>query len=151
MADTEDRKPKSPESAPGSPPTREAEPQSAPQPRAKVDLAEPETLSVVVVDTPVAEPVPETRVEVPVRVPVRTDIPVEEPPARPRVSSGYLFLVVLIVGVLFLSFKNIYQPLFVHVEDSIERRVLGEPSKIYQAPESNPHTHQQKEKHSLKW
>lgn len=151
MAETDDRKPKSPDSASPSPPTPESESRSAPQGQAKVDLAEPETLSVVVVDTPVAEPVPETRVEVPVRVPVRTDIPVEEPPLGRRVSSGYLFLVVLIVGVFFLLFKNIYQPFFVHVEDSVERRVLGEPSKIYQAPQSNPHTHQEKEKHSLKW
>jgi len=151
MAEGDERKPQSPAPASPSPPAPESESQSAPQARAKVDVAEPETLSVVVVDTPIAEPVPETRVEVPVRVPVRTDIPVEEPPVRPRVSSGYLFLVVLILGVFFLLFKNIYQPFFVHVEDSIERRVLGEPSKIYQAPQSNPHTHQEKEKHSLKW
>lgn len=134
-------------SEPASPAATKSEPQSAGQIQAKVGVAEREPLSIVVVDTPAAEPavLPETHVEVPVRVPVRTERTIEEPPEAPRFPYRYWLLAAAALGLLLLSYKNIYSPLLVHMEDSVERRVLGEPSKIWQAPQSNPHTRQQKE------
>jgi hypothetical protein len=150
-------KPESPPAAgkPEQPSTAapKSEPQSAAQPQVKVEVAEREPLSVVVVDTPAAEPavLPETRVRVPVRVPVRTEPYVEEPPEAPTFPYAYWLLAAAALVMLLLAFKNIYQPLMVHVEDSVERLVLGEPSKIWQAPQSDPHTKQQKPKSSVKW
>jgi hypothetical protein len=146
----DERKVKPPTSEPQSEEKRATKSEPGAQP--KVDVADREPLSIVVVDTPAAEPAvePETRVEVPVRVPVRTEPTVAEPPVAPRVPRRYWLLVAAALGFLFLSYKNLYQPLMVHIQDSVERRILGEPSKIYQAPQSNPHTTQQKQ-HWLKF
>jgi hypothetical protein len=120
-------------------------PQSTAPSPAKVDVAEREPLSVVVVDTPAAEPavLPETRVEVPVEIPAP---PIEVPPEAPRVPYPYWLLAAVVLALLLFSYKNIYEPFLIHVEDSVERRVLGEPSKIWQAPQSDPHTRQQKQR-----
>jgi hypothetical protein len=146
----DERKVKTPPSQPQSEEKKPAP--SEPAAQSKVQVADREPLSIVVVDTPAAEPavVPETQVEIPVRVPVRIEPTIGEPTAAPRVPRRYWLLVAAALGFLFLSYKNLYQPLMVHIQDSVERRILGEPSKIYQAPESNPHTTQQKQ-HWLKF
>jgi hypothetical protein len=145
----DERKVKAPTSEPQSEEKKATPSEPAAQP--KVGVADREPLSIVVVDAPAAEPAvePETHVEIPVRVPVRIEPTIEEPEPS-RVPRRYWLLVAVALGFLFLSYKNLYQPLMVHIQDSVERRVLGEPSKIYQAPESNPHTTQQKQ-HWLKF
>jgi len=137
-----------PEPKPGAQPqAQEAESRPATRPQAKVDTADREPLSAVVVDAPAAEPevLPETQIEIPVEAPPLFPPTAEEPPERAEIPYGYWLLVAAILGVLLITYKNIYSPFMVHIEDSVERRVLGEPSKIYQAPTSDPHTHQQKE------
>ena len=145
------------ERKPQQPPAAETEAQQATRPepagQPKVEVADREPLSIVVVDAPAAEPVavPETQIEVPVRAPTRIEPTIGEPIGEARVPTRYWLLVAAALGFLFLSYKNLYQPLMVHIEDSVERRVLGEPSKIYQARQSDPHTTQQKQRSLLKW
>jgi len=131
---------------PTTPPTRlqrESEPDS--QPQAKVDLADHEPLSVVVLDTPAAEPAvePETQIEVPVEVPTRPRPTIAEPTEAPRVPFFYWAMVAVTLGLVLLSYRTIFAPLIVRLEDGVERHVLGD--KIYEAPKSNPHTIRQKE------
>jgi hypothetical protein len=146
----DDRKVPPPTSEPPSEEKTVSRPEAPAQP--KVEVLDREPLSIVVVDTPAAEPevVPETQVEVPVRAPVRIEPTVAEPAAEPRIPRQYWLLVAAALGFLFLSYKNLYQPLMVHIQDSVERRILGEPSKIYDAPKSDPHTTQQKQHSKLK-
>jgi len=117
-----------------------SETQDETQAQEKAQVAEREPLSVVVLDAPVAEPavLPETRAE----VPVDTQQAVEEPAGPRRIPYWYWALVGLGVFLMMLSFRRFYSPLLVHVEDSIERRIMGD--KIHKAPEANPHTPRQK-------
>ena len=130
------------------PPTRvQRQSQSGSQPQAKVDLADQEPLSMVVVETPDAELEvrPETRIEVPVEVPTRPRPPITEAPPAPRIPGMYWALAAVALGLMFLTYRAIFEPLVTRVEDAVERRVLGD--KIYEAPKSNPHTTRQKEPH----
>ena len=128
MADSDDKQPK-------------PEPQEESRSQDQAKVAEREPLSVVVLDTPVAEP--EARAQTRIEVPVRTEQTLEEPVERRKVPYWYWALVGLGVVLMMISFRRFYSPLLVHVEDSIERRVLGD--KIQVAPQSNPHTPRQKQ------
>jgi hypothetical protein len=131
---------------PTAPPSQtQPEAQSAPQSQTKVGVAEREPLSLVVVDAPAAEPEvePETQVEVPVEVPTKPRPTIAEPTEAPRVPYLYWALVALALGLVLHTYRYIFEPLVVRVEDSVERRVLGD--KIIEAPKSNPHTTRQKE------
>jgi hypothetical protein len=119
-------------------------PESDSQSQAKVDIAQRDPLSIVVLDTPAAEPEvePEIEIEVPVKAPPRPRPTVEEPPERPRVPVYYWALAALAVALVVHTYSWIFAPIVTRVEDAVERRVLGE--KIIEAPTSNPHTTRQK-------
>ena len=128
---------------PPAPPTQmQPETESDSQSQAKLDIAERDPLSIVVLDTPAAEPEvePEIEIEVPVKVPPRPQPTVTEPIERPRVPSYYWALVA--VALVLHTYSYIFAPIVTRAEDAFERRVLGE--KIYEAPKSNPHTTRQK-------
>ena len=120
------------------------ETESDSQSQAKLDIAERDPLSIVVLDTPAAEPEvePEIEIEVPVKVPPRPQPTVTEPIERPRVPSYYWALVAVAVALVLHTYSYIFAPIVTRAEDAFERRVLGE--KIYEAPKSNPHTTRQK-------
>ena len=130
---------------PPAPPTQtQPETESDSQSQAKLDIAERDPLSIVVLDTPAAEPEvePEIEIEVPVKVPPRPQPTVTEPIERPRVPSYYWALVAVAVALVLHTYSYIFAPIVTRAEDAFERRVLGE--KIYEAPKSNPHTTRQK-------
>ena len=130
---------------PPAPPTQmQPETESDSQSQAKLDIAERDPLSIVVLDTPAAEPEvePEIEIEVPVKVPPRPQPTVTEPIERPRVPYYYWALVAIAVALVLHTYNYIFAPIVTRAEDAFERRVLGE--KIYEAPKSNPHTTRQK-------